>query len=60
MKYKINPPLFKEALYYRDVFSKFYPNRDDIIPHYWLQKWSGNVVDPSARKLNVYKSEEDI
>lgn len=50
-KYPVNPPLFKEALYYRDIFSKHYPNRDNIIPHYWLPKWSGDIKDPSARHL---------
>ena len=49
-----NPPLFKESLYYREVFNKYYKGRDDILPHYWLPKWSGNLIEPSARILNVY------
>lgn len=53
-KYHNNPPLFKEALYYRETFNKFYEGRDDIIPYYWLPKWSGDIVEPSARVLNVY------
>ena len=56
--YKWNPPMFKEALYYRELFNKHYPGRDKTIPYYWLPKWSGDVVDPSARMLtDVYKSE---
>ena len=47
--YKWNPPMFKEALYYREIFNKYYPEREKTIPYYWLPKWSGDVVDPSAR-----------
>ena len=54
-KYTCNPPLFKEALYYREIFNKFYQNRDNTIPYYWLPKWSGNIIEPSARALeNIY------
>ena len=54
-KYTFNPPLFKEALYFREVFNKFYHKRDLTIPYYWLPKWSGNLIEPSARALtNVY------
>ena len=57
--YKWNPPMFKEALYYREIFNKYYPEREKTIPYYWLPKWSGDVVDPSARVLtNVYKNDE--
>lgn len=59
-KYKWNPPQIKEALYYRDVFAKHYPQREQTIPYYWLPKWSGNIVEPSARVLTgVYKKEEE-
>ena len=49
-----NPPLFDESLYYRNVFHKYYPERDTIIPYYWLPKWCGNIKDPSARILKIY------
>lgn len=52
--FEINKPQTKEALYYRRIFSDFYPNRDNIIPHYWLPKWSGEIIDPSATILNCY------
>lgn len=56
--YKYNPPLFKEALYYREIFSKYYSSRDNTIPYYWLPKWSGNIIEPSARVLEgVYPQE---
>ena len=50
--------MFKEALYFRELFNKHYPGRDKTIPYYWLPKWSGNLVEPSARALEgVYKNE---
>ena len=54
-KYKINIPHTKEALYYREIYEKYYPNTDHLIPHYWLPKWCGNITEPSARVLQVYK-----
>ena len=53
-----NPPLFKEAKYYRDIFNSHFGKRDHLIPHYWLPNWSGDIKDPSARLLDVYKNEE--
>ena len=57
-KYKWNPPMFKESLYYRELFNKHYPGREQTIPYYWLPKWSGDIVEPSARVLtDLYKTE---
>ena len=50
-----NPPKFKEALYYRRVFSKLFNERDNTVPYYWLPKWSGDISEPSARVLKVYE-----
>ena len=50
-----NPPQLKESMYYRQIFEKHYGKHDTIIPHFWLPKWNGNVIDPSARVLSVYK-----
>ena len=55
IKYPHNTPTIKEALYYREIFHKHFPNNDNIIPYYWLPKWNGNIKDPSARVLKVYK-----
>lgn len=54
-KYLYNPPEFKEALYYREIFNKYFPGREKTIPYYWLPKWSGDIIEPSARVLSVYK-----
>ena len=53
--YNINEPQLKETYYYRKVFERFYPNRGDLIPHYWLPKWNGSQNDPSARELENYR-----
>ena len=46
VKYKSNVPKTKESLWFRNVFNKYYPNNDDIIPYYWLPKWSGMLLKP--------------
>lgn len=51
------PPHTKEALYYREIFEKLYPDRATWIPSYWLPNTSWpncNVNDPSARHLPNY------
>jgi len=56
--YKHNPPISKEALYYRQIFEKHYPNRGQFIPKYWMPKsdWMEHkMTDPSALKLGCFK-----
>lgn len=53
-KYMHNKPLMKESLYYRQIFENFFPNREEIIPKFWLPKWCNNTIDPSARELDNY------
>ena len=43
-------PKTKEQMYYRYLFEKKYPKRENIIPYFWMPKWS-NTTDPSARTL---------
>ena len=52
----------KEALFFRESFNEFYANCDHLIPYYWLPKWSGNIIEPSARILTdiYYKHNDDI
>ena len=54
-KYVHNTPKTKEALYYRNIFEKYFKGHSNIIPHFWMPnpKWC-NVTDPSARVLNNY------
>ncbi len=50
-------PHTKEALYYHELFDKYYPNQYHLCPYYWLPKWIEST-DPSARTLKIYKEVE--
>ena len=48
-------PKTGEAVYYRLIFEKLFPNCGHVIPHYWMPNWCNKeIVDPSARVLDVY------
>ncbi|ETO04751.1 asparagine synthetase, partial [Reticulomyxa filosa] len=47
-----NPPISKEALYYRQIYDRFFAPHD-LTPYYWLPQWSAST-DPSARTLSHY------
>ena len=49
-----NPPPNDEAKFYREMFDRFYPKCEKVIPYYWMPKWSEGVSDPSARCLENY------
>lgn len=49
--FEFNKPQIKEALYYRRIFNEYYPNRDNVITHYWLPTWNVDIKDPSAEIL---------
>ena len=51
--YTHNPPTTKEQLYYRNLFEKYYPNKSELIPYYWMPKFI-EATDPSARTLDIY------
>lgn len=56
-RYTFNPPETKEALYYREIFEDYYPDRGSLIPGFWLPnpKYYGNkVIEPSGRILDTY------
>lgn len=53
--YLINKPKTKDALYFRKIFNNYYPDRDNIIPHYWLPRFQkSEILDPSATVLPSY------
>ena len=55
-KYEHCTPTSKEAYYYRKVFcDKFGDRNCRVIPEFWLPRWSGDIQEPSARALDVYK-----
>ncbi|RZC42584.1 asparagine synthetase [glutamine-hydrolyzing], partial [Asbolus verrucosus] len=48
-------PTSKEALYYREVFEKSFPNAaDQFVPYYWMPRWVEGITDPSARFIKHY------
>ena len=42
-----------EKKYYKQIFDKLYPNCSDIVPYFWMPKYT-NATDPSARTLTIY------
>jgi asparagine synthase (glutamine-hydrolysing) len=53
--YTHNPPISKEALYYRRIFDHHYKGHDQVLDAYWLPKFQKvQVTDPSARVLQCY------
>ena len=56
-KYSHAKPFTKEALLYREIFEKYYPNQSQMIVDFWMpnKAWKGcDVNDPSARVLSNY------
>jgi len=56
-KYEHLKPYDKESLFYREIFEKFYPGREKLIPYFWRHPFT-TQLDPSARLLDVYKDHE--
>ncbi len=57
-KYIHNMPYDKESLYYREIFEKFYPNKDLLIPYFWKQPFMDDK-DPSAWLAEKNKNKND-
>jgi len=49
-------PTTPEQFYYRILFEKNYENHSNIIPYFWMPKWSPDATDPSARTLKSYNN----
>jgi asparagine synthase (glutamine-hydrolysing) len=51
----MNPPSIElEKQYYKELFLSYYPTSNEIVPYYWMPKYTKNATDPSARTLSVY------
>jgi asparagine synthase (glutamine-hydrolysing) len=54
-------PKTTEARWFREIFNEHFDEfRYDVralFRKYWLPKWSGDIVEPSARVLSVYKNQ---
>lgn len=53
--YRFNPPVTKEAYYYRTIYEKYYGGTSQLIPYFWMPKWTAGATDPSARTLQQYR-----
>jgi len=53
-KFLICKPVLKESYFYRKVYESFYGNNADLIPHFWMPRWT-STNDPSARELENYQ-----
>ena len=50
---KYIPCIENEKLYYKKLFDTFYPNCSQILPYFWMPKYTLSK-DPSARTLDLY------
>jgi asparagine synthase (glutamine-hydrolysing) len=46
-------PVSAESFYYRILFDSYYPAMDNILPYFWMPKWSPETTDPSAKTLSL-------
>lgn len=50
---KHNPPTTAEMAYYRTLFDAAYPGMSNVVPYFWMPRWSDSI-DPSAKTLSNY------
>ena len=48
------PSIELEKQYYKELFLSYYPTSNEMLPYYWMPKYTKNATDPSARTLSVY------
>lgn len=55
VKYKHCPPKTKEAYYFRKLYCEMFTDKfSHLIPDFWMPRWCGENVEPSARALKHY------
>jgi len=52
-------PKTAEQYYYRKIFETNYKGMGHMIPYFWMPKYANNIVDPSARTLEIYTETEE-
>lgn len=52
-------PKTAEQYYYRKIFEQNYKGMGHMIPYFWMPKYANNIVDPSARTLEIYTETEE-
>ena len=59
--YPFNTPVSYEAFYYRSLFERHYPNREQLITKFWLPKLNGvESNNPSATSLDGHRIDTDF
>ena len=55
-KFPYCTPKTKEALMFRNIFHKYFPekDRDKLIPYQWMPKWCGEMLNPSGRLIEAF------
>jgi len=54
--HKHNSPYTGEMAYYRTLFDAAYPGMSNVVPYFWMPRWSDSD-DPSAKTLGNYNTE---
>ena len=49
------PTIELERRYYKELFDKYFPNCEHILPYFWMPRYT-NAKDPSARTLDIYNT----
>ena len=49
-----NETITKEAYYYKKIFNELFPNRENVLTHYWMPQWTDTKGDPSATVLPCF------
>jgi asparagine synthase (glutamine-hydrolysing) len=52
-------PTTAEQFMYRKIFESHYSGMGKLIPRFWMPKYADNIVDPSARTLDIYNDSEE-
>ena len=55
--FTFDTPKTKEAYFFRKVYTEFYGHHQNLTPYQWLPRWCGDIVDPSARVLQIYEAD---
>lgn len=52
--------MHKDALLLRRIYNSFYGKvTTPLVSKYWIPQWSGDNVDSSARKLDIFDEKDE-
>lgn len=52
-------PTTAEQYMYRKIFETHFSGMGKLIPQFWMPKYADNIVDPSARTLDIYTDSDE-